>query len=234
MEMLFAAGIGMGLSSIAGVRAFPPLALVGLFAALGLFALPAPLGILGSWVVVAALLVLALLESGLDKVPALDPVLDYVQTPVRIAAGAVLFSVTGLVAGIAVLELVAGGLIAGVVAVSKTLLRPPAKVPAAGVSAAEMSATRRLTLLFSRHGAVIEESVAVSKAPVQPPAKVPAAGVSAAFLSFFEDVVALIGGVIAVFVPLVPLAFVASLLFFFYRIRKRRGKKYGGLRILGD
>ena len=44
MEALLVAGIGVGLSSIAGIRAYLPLALVGLFAALGLFVLPEPLG----------------------------------------------------------------------------------------------------------------------------------------------------------------------------------------------
>jgi len=37
-----------------------------------------------------------------------------------------------------------------------------------------------------------------------------------------------------VYVPLVPLALVAFLLFYFFRVRRRRGRKYGGLRILGD
>lgn len=194
MEMLLAAGTGIGLSSVAGIRAYLPLALVGLFAALGLFVLPEPLGVMGSWAVVGALLVLALLESVLDKVPALDPVLDYVQTPVRIASGAVLFSATsgaGLDVG-AIPEVAVGAAIAGVVAVSKIILRPSAK--SAGASA----------------------------------------GVSTSFLSLFEDAVALVGGAVAVFVPFLPLALVAFLLFFFFRVRRRRGRKYGGLRILRD
>jgi hypothetical protein len=195
VEALLVAGIGVGLSSIAGIRAYLPLALVGLFAALGLFVLPEPLGILGSWVVVGALFVLALLETVLDKVAALDPVLDYVQTPVRIASGAVLFSaVLGDGVGVSALpELAIGAAIAGVVAVSKIVLRPSAK--AVGTSGA---------------------------------------GVSTYFLSLFEDVVALVGGTLAVFVPLVPLVLVAFLLFFFFRVRRRRGRKYGGLRILRD
>jgi hypothetical protein len=192
METLFMVGIGVGLSSVAGIRAYLPLALVGLFARLGLFTLSAPFDLLDDWLVVGALLVLALLESGLDKLPALDPVLDIVQTPLRIVAGAVLFAVAlraGLdVAGIP--ELAAGAAIAGLVAVLKVVLRP-----SAGVSAA---------------------------------------GVSTAFLSFFEDVVAGVGGVVAVLVPFLPLAFVGFLLFFFFRVRRRRGRKYGGLRILGD
>jgi len=35
-------------------------------------------------------------------------------------------------------------------------------------------------------------------------------------------------------VAFVPLVLVAFVLFFFYRVRKRRGRKYEGLRILGD
>jgi hypothetical protein len=144
-----------------------PLVLVGLFARLGLFDLPAPFGVLDDWAVMGVLLVFALLESGLDKLPALDTILDVVQTPLRIVAGAILFAAAlqeGLDVG-AIPELVAGGGIAGVVAVSKSVLRPPANVASAGVSAP--------------------------------------------FLSTFEDVVALVGGVLAVLVPLVPLVLVA-------------------------
>jgi hypothetical protein len=192
METLLAIGSGVGLSSVAGLRAYLPLALVGIFARLGLFELPAPFDLLGNGLVIAALLALALVESGLDKVPALDTVLDVIQTPIRIVAGAVLFS-AALEAGLdvgAIPELAAGGAIAGTVGVLKAVLRPPANATSAGVSAP--------------------------------------------FLSTFEDVVAVVGGILAVLVPLVPLLLVAFLLFFFYRVRKRRGRKYGGLRVLGD
>ena len=192
VETILSIGSGIGLSSVAGIRAYLPLALVGIFARLGLFDLPTPFDLLSSWLVITVLLALAFVESGLDKVPALDSVLDVVQTPVRIVAGALLFS-AALEAGLdvgAIPELAAGGGIAGAVAVSKALLRPPANAASAGVSAP--------------------------------------------FLSAFEDVVAVVGGVLAVLVPLVSLVLVAFLLFFFYRVRKRRGRKFGGLRILGD
>ena len=192
METLLAAGTGVGLSSVAGVRAYLPLALVGLFARLGLFEIPAPFNLLDDWLVIGALLALALVESVLDKVPALDSILDIIQTPIRVVAGAILFS-AALQAGLnveAIPELAAGGGIAGVVAVLKAVLRPSANVASAGVSAP--------------------------------------------FLSTVEDIVAVVGGVIAVLVPLFSLLLVAFLLFFFYRIRKRRGRRYGGLRILGD
>lgn len=192
MEILLAVGIGLGLSAVAGLRAYLPLALVGLFARIGWFGLPEAFDFLDNWVVVVTLLVLALVEGVMDKIPALDRAVNVVQTPVRIVAGAVLFSAAleaGLDAG-AIPELAVGGAIAGVVAGFKAVLRPPASAPAAGVSAS--------------------------------------------FLSGIEDVLALVGGIIAILVPLVSLLLVGFLLFVFYRIRKRRGRKYGGLRILGD
>lgn len=192
MQTFVLVGIGVGLACIAGVRAFLPLALVGLFARFGLVGLPEPLDLLGDWLVIGVLLALALLEIALDKAPAVERGLNLVLIPVRAAAGAVLFAVaSGAGLGVdAVPELVAGGVIAGAVAVLKVFWRPPARAASAGVSAS--------------------------------------------FLSAFEDVVALVGGVVAVLVPLVPLLFVAFLLFFFFRLRRRRGRQYAGLRILRD
>jgi membrane protein implicated in regulation of membrane protease activity len=75
---------------------------------------------------------------------------------------------------------------------------------------------------------------------LRPSSKTQAAGVSTAFLSALEDGVALVGCVLALLVPWLPLAtllpvvLVAFLLFFYYRVRRRRGRKFGGLRILGD
>jgi uncharacterized membrane protein len=141
METLFAVGVGIGLSSVAGVRAFLPLVLVGLFARLGLFELPSPFSFLEDWAVIGVFAVLALLESGLDKIPALDSVLDYMQTPLRIVAGAILFAAAlqeGIDAG-AIPGLVAGGIIAALVAVLKAILRPSANAASAGVSASYLS-----------------------------------------------------------------------------------------------
>jgi uncharacterized membrane protein len=141
METLFAVGVGIGLSSVAGVRAFLPLVLVGLFARLGLFELPAPFSFLEDWAVIGVFAVLALLESGLDKIPALDSVLDYVQTPLRIVAGAVLYAAAlqeGIDVG-AIPELAAGGIIAGLVSVLKAILRPAANAASAGVSVSFLS-----------------------------------------------------------------------------------------------
>jgi hypothetical protein len=196
METLLVVGIGIGLSSVAGVRAFLPLALVALFAALGLFEPPSPYVDVGGdgwwWSAFGVLAGLSVLEIVLDKIPVLDRAFNYAMVPVRAFTGGVLFTtVLGFdVDTGSVPWLVAGAIIAGAVAVLKVLLRPSPKVETSGVS------TR--------------------------------------FLSAAEDVVALVGGILGALIPFVPLFVVGFLLFFYIRIRKRRGRKYGGLRILGD
>jgi hypothetical protein len=190
MEILLALGIGIGLSSVAGVRAFLPLALAALFAQLGLFS--PPITYAGGWGTVFGVLAgLAVVEIWLDKIPALDRPFGYAMVPVRAASGAVLFAALAPAVGPELVPwLVAGAAIAGLVAALKVVLRPPAKAASAGVSPA--------------------------------------------FLSFSEDVVGVVGGAVGFFVPYLPLLLVAFMLFFYYRVRRRRGRKYGGLRILGD
>ncbi len=190
METFLLVGIGVGLASVAGLRAFLPLAIAGLFGVLGLFEVGLPFGLVTDPIVLAALFVLALVEGFMDKVASLQTVSDVVMTPLRIASGAILFAAaTGAGLGAAAVpELVAGGAIAGVVALSRIMLRPASS----------------------------------------------SSGVSPAFLSAMEDAAAVVGGILAVFVAFLPLALVAFVLFFFYRVRKRRGRKYEGLRILGD
>jgi hypothetical protein len=192
METLLALGIGIGLSSVAGVRAFVPLALALFLTRLGLFEPPVPIVAADTWTLVGGLTVLAVLEIVLDKFRALERGFNYAMVPVRATSGALLFTAAlGLDIGTgSPLWLVAGAVVAGVVAVLKSALRPSARTESAGVSTS--------------------------------------------FLSGFEDTVAVVGGAVGFFVPYLPLLPVAFLLFSFYRIRKRRGRKYGGLRILGD
>lgn len=185
-------GIGVGLASVAGVRAFLPLALAALFAALGVFGLTLPFVGDGWWPVFGGLAALSVLEAVLDKVGSVERVFNMVMAPVRALSGGILFAAgSGFEVGAgAVPWIVAGAAIAGVVAVSKVLLRPPG----AGASS----------------------------------------GVSTSFLSLIEDLVGFIGGAVAFFVPFLPVLLVAFLLFFYARIMRRRGRKFGGLRILGD
>jgi hypothetical protein len=192
VESLILAGLGVGLASVAGVRAFVPLVLLGLFARLGFIVPPDILGLQIGWTVGLVLSALAVVEIVLDKVRALDPAFGYAMIPVRMVAGALLFAAMyepGTLLDAAP-GLVAGGGIAALVAVLEAILRPSSRSSSAGVSTA--------------------------------------------FLSAMEGVVAVSGGVVGLFLPFLPLLFVGFLLFFFNRIRKRRGRKYGGLRILGD
>ena len=194
METLTWFGLGVGLASVAGVRAFVPLALYVLFAQLGFIVPPDLLGLPSDWTVVGVFSALAVAEIVLDKVRAIDPGFGRAMVVVRVLAGAVLFETMfepgALLDGRAVPGLVVGGGIAAVVAVLKVLLRPSASAESAGVSTSFLSAT--------------------------------------------EDAVAILGGLVGLFLPFLPLLLVGFLLFFFNRIRKRRGRKYGGLRILGD
>jgi Domain of unknown function (DUF4126) len=187
-------GLGIGLASVAGVRAFVPLALFALFARLGFIVPPDLLGLQCGWIVVGVLSALAVAEIAIDKVRALDPGFSYAMVVVRGMAGAALF---------------------------ETMLEPGAFVDAGAVPG----------LVF---GAGIAVLVAVLKVITRPASRAEAAGVSTAFLSGLEDVVAVVGGAVGIFLPFVPLLLVGFLLFFFNRIRKRRGRKYEGLRILGD
>ena len=187
-------GLGIGLASVAGVRAFVPLALYTLFAQLGFIVPPDLLGLQSDWTVVGLFSALAVVEILLDKVKALDPAFGYAMIVVRAAAGAVLFEtmfVPGALLDTSALPgLVFGGAIATLVAALKVILRPSSRASSAGVSTA--------------------------------------------FLSAIEDAVAILGGLVGLFLPYLPLLLVGFLLFFFNRIRKRRGRKYEGLRILGD
>ena len=194
VETLVWFGLGVGLASVAGVRAFVPLALYVLFARLGFIVPPGLLGLPSDWTVVGVFSALAVVEILLDKVRALDPGFGYAMVVVRVLAGAALFETMfepgALLDGRAVPGLVGGGGIAAVVAVLTVLLRPPSNTQSAGASTV--------------------------------------------FLSAIEDAVAVLGGIVGLFLPFLPLLLVSFLLFFFNRIRKRRGRKYGGLRILGD
>ena len=191
MEIVLALGLGIGLASVAGVRAFLLPALSALFAALGLFDLSDSGVAVNEWALFGVLAGLSIVEIVMDKIRAIERVFNWIMVPIRAASGALLF---GFASGAGVAAdaapwLVAGGVVAGVVAVLKVLLRPSGTA---------------------------------------------SSGVSTSFLSLMEDAVGLVGGAVALFVPYLPVLLVAFLLFFYARIRKRRGRKFGGLRILGD
>jgi len=127
-----------GLAGATGLNATLPLLIVSLLARFGLIQLAPPFDALESDIAFWGLLVLAVIEFAMDKVPALDSVGHALMLPVATAAGAILFaSQTGTIksmdSGVAVLaSLLAGGAIAGTVHVTRATVRPVANLALLG------------------------------------------------------------------------------------------------------
>lgn len=204
MELFLALGIGIGFASVAGVRAFAPLALAALILGALVAVSPPealrPLFALLGVTAIGALFALAVVEAVLDKSSALERPLNWAMVPVRAAAGGVLFA-------------------------AAMALENPMR-PAAG--------TLSEAAPWLVAGALLAGVVAIAKLYLRPAARSQSAGVSPTFLSVCEDLVGVVGGALAFFVPYLPALLVAFLLYFYYRVRKRRERKFGGLRILGD
>ena len=119
-----------GLAGATGLNATLPLVIVSLLARLGLIHLSSPFDALETDVAFYGLLVLAVIEFAVDKIPALDSVGHAVMLPVSAAAGAILFAsqtgaVDGMHPGIAVLvSVLAGGGVAATVHTVRATVRP--------------------------------------------------------------------------------------------------------------
>ena len=125
-----------GLSSSAGLNAYLPLLIVALTARFtNLIELRPPFDWLTNPWVIAVLVVLLLIETVADKIPAVDHANDVIQTVVRPAAGAILFAansnaISNIHPGVA---LVCGLLLAGSVHATKATLRPVVTVTTGGL-----------------------------------------------------------------------------------------------------
>ncbi|WP_430867348.1 DUF4126 domain-containing protein [Demequina aurantiaca] len=142
---MIAALTGAGLSSAAGLNAFIPLVLVGLFARFTSFIeLPDQLLWLQSWPAIIISLAFLALEIVLDKIPGVDHVNDLFQSIVRPVIGGLLFAATAasvvtgesnfwqehpLIAG------VVGAVIAAAVHTGKAASRPAVNAATGGTGA---------------------------------------------------------------------------------------------------
>jgi hypothetical protein len=90
--LLLGTASAFGLAAATGLNATLPLLLVGLAARFGLLTLAAPFDALSSDVALVGLGVLAIGEIAADKVPGADSVVQFLQTPLTLAAGAILFA----------------------------------------------------------------------------------------------------------------------------------------------
>jgi hypothetical protein len=118
-----------GLSGSAGLNAYLPLLVVALLARFtNLIHLQEPWSALTSGWTLAVLMILLIVETVADKVPAVNHVNDVIQTLVRPAAGAILFAASSnVIADIhPVLAMVCGLLVAGSVHVVKSVAIRPA------------------------------------------------------------------------------------------------------------
>jgi hypothetical protein len=118
-----------GLSGSAGLNAYLPLLVVALLARVtNLIHLREPWSALTSGWTLAVLVILLIVETVADKVPAVNHVNDVIQTLVRPAAGAILFAASSnVITDIhPVLAMVCGLLVAGSVHVVKSAAIRPA------------------------------------------------------------------------------------------------------------
>ena len=143
-----------GLGAAAGLNALLPLWVVSAAARAGLVPVPPPFTLLGSDLVFYGLGALALLEWLADKVDGLDTVVHGLLLPLSIGVGVLLAawqigSIGTVDRGVIILGgLLIGGVSAGVLHASRTVVRVPLKmlaVPALLVSLAEDVAALTLT-----------------------------------------------------------------------------------------
>jgi hypothetical protein len=123
-----------GLAGATGLNASLPLLIVSVLARLGLIHLAPPYDALASDVAFWGLLVLAVAEFAMDKVPALDSVGHAVMLPVAATSGAILFAsqtgtVTSMDPGLSmIVSLLAGGAISATIHLTRAAVRPVANV----------------------------------------------------------------------------------------------------------
>ena len=149
---------GLGLSTAAGLNAYIPMLMLGLLARFtDVVNLPRGWSWMENGWVLSILAVLLVVEVVADKIPALDSVNDVVQTFVRPAAGGIVFG-SGTAAQTAAvadpgefaksgqwIPVVTGVVIALVVSLTKSAVRPVANVSTAGVAAPVLSTLEDVT-----------------------------------------------------------------------------------------
>lgn len=143
---------GLGLSTAAGLNAYIPMLMLGVLARFTeIVSLPQGWSWLENGWVLTIVAVLLVVEVIADKVPALDSINDTVQTFVRPAAGGIVFG-SGTAAQTAAVSdpgqwaqsgqwvpVLIGVVVALVVSLTKSAVRPAANVATAGVAAPVLS-----------------------------------------------------------------------------------------------
>jgi uncharacterized protein DUF4126 len=140
--LLLGTASAFGLAAAAGLNTSLPLLMVGLAARFGLVTLAAPYDALGSDIALIGLGIVALVEIAADKIPGLDTVVQMLQGPVALAAGAILFaSQHSIVQEVSPgLALLIGLTTAGGIHTLRALVRPVVNVGTMGLGGPVVSA----------------------------------------------------------------------------------------------
>jgi hypothetical protein len=135
-----------GLSTSAGLNAYIPLLTLSILANRGIVHVAPPYDVIGTWWVMAILIVLLVVELVVDKVPGADHVNDIVHSVIRPASGAILFaSQAGLIHDVhPAVWLILGLLCAGAVHTAKAVSRPVVNVASVGFATPVVSALENL------------------------------------------------------------------------------------------
>jgi hypothetical protein len=161
--ILFSTATAFGLASAAGLNTTLPLLLLGLAARFGLLTLATPYDAIGSDVALVGLAVLAGVEILVDKVPGADSVVQAVQMPLALAAGAILFAsqqslVSDVSPGLAVLI---GLLTAGGVHTLRMAARPAINLATFGIGGPFVSAVEDVAAVALSLGALFAPVLAI-------------------------------------------------------------------------
>ncbi|MGE3267308.1 MAG: DUF4126 domain-containing protein [Chloroflexota bacterium] len=154
--LLLGTASAFGLAAAAGLNTSLPLLMLGLAARFGLLTLIAPYDALASDVALVGLGVLATGEFAADKIPGADTVVQVIQGPLTLGAGAILFAsqqslIQDVSPGLAILV---GLLTAGGVHSVRAVIRP-------AVNLATMGMGGPVSSLLEDIGAVIVTILAV-------------------------------------------------------------------------
>ena len=130
-----------GLSSASGLNAYIPLLMVALAARFtDWIKLDPPFDILKNEFVIGALVILLIVETIVDKVPAADSLNDFIQTFIRPTAGAILFAAsTSVIQLNPVIAFILGLILAFGVHATKSTARPVVTATTGGLGNAFVS-----------------------------------------------------------------------------------------------
>ncbi len=147
---------GLGLSTSAGLNAYLPLILMNLAAQAGMIDTKGvPAEVLTSKPALVVFLILLVIETIADKVPAVDSVNDIINTAIRPSAGALMMivSTSGMSGQIdpevlTVFSILAGGASAGSVHAVKATARPVVTLSTAGMGNMVVSVLEDILAIF--------------------------------------------------------------------------------------